>query len=303
MNEFTFIVNPKAGHGRGGRVLPKLEAELRRRRLSCELVVTQWAGHAQELARSARGSIVVGVGGDGTINEIVNGLVGTGKTLGVIPAGSGNDLVRSLHTSSDPIEALDRVLLGAGKPIDVGFVRCTTDGTPEKASAPPGRHFVNGVGIGFDAAVAERTYHIKYLSGKALYIAAVLQTLGRYTYPTFQISVDSFSRISKNLLIAVGNGTSAGGGFYLTPDAKLDDGFLDVCLIDEMPVLQILKLMPQVMRANHRTFKGITFIKGAKISVSAKEPFFVHADGEIVGRNVSGVEISVESNRLKVVRD
>jgi diacylglycerol kinase (ATP) len=303
VKEFTFIVNTKAGHGRGGRILPKLKAELLRRGVSFEIVVSEWAGHAQELAKSATGNIVVGVGGDGTINEIVNGLIDTGRTLAVIPAGSGNDLVRSLHISSDPTKALDQALHGMGKEIDVGFVRCTTNGALDNASGPRGRYFVNGVGIGFDAAVAERTYHIKYMSGTALYIAAVLQTLVGYKCPTFQISLDSFSSITKYLLIAVGNGRSAGGGFFLTPDAKLDDGLLDVCLIDEMPVLQILRLIPQVIRGNHHKVKGVRLFKSSKISVIAEEPFHVHADGEIAGRNVSLVEISVVSKRLRVIRN
>jgi diacylglycerol kinase family enzyme len=161
--------------------------------------------------------------------------------------------------------------------------------------------FVNGLGIGFDAAVAERTLHISYASGTLLYIIAVLQTLGRYVSPVYSVSVDGRITTSKNLLIAVGNGICAGGGFYLTPEAKIDDGLLDLCLIENVSSLGILKVMPSVMKGKHQGQSSVSFERGRQITISASAPISVHSDGEILGTDILGLEIRAIANALKVI--
>ena len=245
---------------------------------------------------------MVAVGGDGTVNEIVNGLVGTDRSLGIIPAGSGNDLSKSINLPTKLHEAIEVLLIGKVRPIDVGKVSCYGNtGLPLSAGNHHERYFVNGVGVGFDAAVAERTQTIKYLSGTVLYAMAVFQTIGRYKAPKFEISIDGKSRSSKYLLIAIGNGKCAGGGFYLTPEAKVDDGVLDLCLIDEMSVPRILNLMPRVMRGKHRGFGGVAFSRGRMIGIRSEDSFFVHGDGEMVGRHVNRVEIGLMDKVLNVI--
>ncbi len=296
MNRYTFIVNPEAGHGMGRHVMAELKRILHRKQVSHELVVTSCAGHATTLGREARSSVVVAVGGDGTVNEVANGLVKTEKVLGVIPAGSGNDFIKSISVPRRVEAAVERLLSGTRRRIDLGHVRCGA-----RASNEPGRYFVNGVGIGFDAAVAERTRHIRILRGTALYLAAVLQTLGRFTAPHFTLRVDGKAYDKQRLLIAVGNGRCAGGGFYLTPAADVGDGLLDICAVDDRSVVSILRLMPRVMRGKHTEADGLNFIKGREISVLSDRPFYVHADGEIVGANVSELEIRVCPEALTII--
>ena len=299
MKQFTFIVNPAAGKGAGTRVFSSLLGELERRAASYEIVETTGPGHATEAARTASTSVVVSVGGDGTINEIANGITGSTKSLGIIPAGSGNDFIKSIGVPRRPLQALQTLLQGVTRQVDIGTVRCT----PAKdggGNFPP-RLFVNGVGVGFDAAVAARTREIPFLSGTALYVVAVLQTLGKYAPPNFKIQFDASSRDVRGLLIAVGNGQCAGGGFYLTPDAKVDDGLLDICSVDDKNIFQILSLMPRVMRGKHHNVPGVKFFREKRLTISADEPFYVHADGEIVGVNVRRVEIGMHSSRLSVI--
>ena len=180
MSRYTFIVNPTAGKGRGGKLIEPLRKALDQRSVSYELLQTERRDHATQIAQRATGSVVVAVGGDGTVNEIVNGLVGTDRSLGIIPAGSGNDLSKSINLPTKLHEAISVLLIGKVRPIDVGKVSCYENtGLPLSAGNHHERYFVNGVGVGFDAAVAERTQRIKYLSGTALYIMAVFQTLGR----------------------------------------------------------------------------------------------------------------------------
>lgn len=302
MNRFTFIVNPTSGKGRGERFLKELHSELKNKRVSYEIVLTQGPGHATILARQANTDTVVAVGGDGTIQEVANGLVGSRKTLGIIPAGSGNDFVKSILISTRLGAAVNALLIGRTKWVDVGRVACSDNlsGASNSGNLEP-RYFVNGVGIGFDAAVADTMNRIAYLSGKAVYLLAVLKTLGKYRSPLFTTTIDSAPTKSKNLLIAIGNGRCAGGGFYLTPDAVVDDGLLDVCMINEISIPNILRIMPQIMKANHTKHKDVTLARGKNILVSASEPFFVHADGEMVGKNVTEVHVSIKERMLQVI--
>ncbi|MER3523093.1 MAG: diacylglycerol kinase [Ignavibacteria bacterium] len=290
---FTFIINPVAGKGKGRKLIHPLEREITLRRLNAEIVLSERQGHAQELARASSADVIVAVGGDGTVNEVVNGMIDTEKTLGVIPNGSGNDLVKSLGIPADMRSALDVLVACYTRRIDAASVFCSGNSTA--------RYFVNGVGIGFDAAVAERTTSMKYWSGFLLYLVAVLQTLGKYESPCFSIRLDGASMGGKKLLIAIGNGRCAGGGFYLTPDADVTDGVLDVCLIDDLSIPNILRVMPRVMKGAHRTFPGVQFVRTASIEVSASAPFVVHADGEIVGKSTTDVKVHILPAILNVI--
>jgi YegS/Rv2252/BmrU family lipid kinase len=302
MNSFTFIVNPVSGKGIGKKAVKLLHREIRSKIPTYELVLTEREGHATEIARDAPMGTVIAVGGDGTVNEVANGIVGSAKFLGIVPTGSGNDLTKSLNIPSKLSDTIDVLLKGKTIAIDVGSISCSKQpGIGESKGNSAVRYFVNGAGIGLDAAVAEKTRHIRYLTGTTLYVAAVLRTLGKYRAQMFEISVDSVSKASKQLLIAIGNGTCAGGAFYLTPHAKLDDGILDLCYIGDMPIHRILRLMPLVMKGKHIDSEGVSFEKGREINICSDTPFFVHADGEIVGREVSKVDIGILNRKLDVI--
>lgn len=299
MKKYSFIVNPHARHGKGGRVLERLAREVKARRLDAEILTTGHPGHATELARTTSADIIVAVGGDGTINEVANGIIGTSKILGIIPNGSGNDLIKSVGIAAGDMQrALDCLLNSHVQAIDCGTVSCFPDSSHGNSRK---RYFVNGVGIGFDAAVAERTRQIKFIGGTALYMLAVFQTLGKYKAPKFSIAIDAAKIESSNLLIAIGNGRCAGGGFYLTPQAKVDDGMLDVCMIENISVPAILRIMPKVMQGKHETSPHVVMQRGKQIAVRASAPFFVHADGEIVGRNVTGVDVRIQEQALRII--
>jgi diacylglycerol kinase (ATP) len=302
MSDFDFILNPVAGQGAGGKLQGLLEKILRRRGVRYTMHLTEGPGHATKLARTSSAQVVVAVGGDGTINEVANGLVGSEKHLGIIPAGSGNDFIKSVNLSSNLTGALDQVISGNSSKIDVGMVVCSTNAHPVDVEGNPNaRCFVNGIGIGFDAAVAVRTRQIRFLTGVPLYLAAVFQVLGRYKSPHFKITSDSFQEEGRKLLIAVGNGTCAGGGFYLTPDAVIDDGLLDVCLIEDIPVPTILRILPRVLWGGHRTAKQAKFRRCKELNLTSSDTFYVHADGEIVGDSVRNVGILIKHHALSVI--
>jgi len=298
VKKYIFIVNPKAGRGAGRRTLNELLGRLASWPNEYQIIETSRPGEASEIGRSADSEVCVAVGGDGTINEVVNGLIGTNRTLGILPSGSGNDFSKSIGVPRSTAAALEIIRAGKSKRIDVGSVACSVDSNSRNQSH---RLFVNGVGIGFDAAVAAKTFEIPHFSGTMLYLVAVLKTLGKYRSPLFRISIDGRTKESHNLLVAIGNGSCAGGGFYLTPDAKLDDGQLDVCMIEEMSIARIFQLIPRVMRGKHSAFKGVEFQRGASIKIHGYSPFFVHADGEIVGDGVTNVQVSLVARALPVI--
>ena len=187
--EYTFIMNPMAGKGSGRRADQELEGRLKSSGLSYRIMYTEGAGHATHLARRSKTRVVVAVGGDGTINEVVNGLAGSGRVMGIIPTGSGNDLIKSLGIPHSMEKALGVLKAGQIRTMDVGKVQT---GSLENGSIQyaPWRLFANGVGIGFDAAVARKVSEITYLRGTLLYLAAVLQILGRYRSPVFTARLD-----------------------------------------------------------------------------------------------------------------
>lgn len=300
MPEFAFIINPEAGKGAGRRVAPPLEQGVRDLRLDHVLLFTEGRGHATSLARDADARIIVAVGGDGTINEVANGITGSEKALGIVPTGSGNDFIKSVGVPRNMQKALEIVRHKTLKSVDIGRVSCGrfADGA---MVYEPDRLFINGVGVGFDAAVARRVSEIRVLRGTLLYLVAVFQTLGRFRMPVFHGSTESEEWTAPHLLVASGNGRCAGGGFYLTPEAEVDDGVLDVCAIREVTVARILRLIPAVMRGKPVRDPNVRYMKTTRLQLESESLFDVHADGEIVGRGVHGVRLSIMPSAIRVV--
>jgi len=294
MQPTLFIVNPEAGNFTR-KVKKLLDGFAHSHPKDVEIVETNHPGQATEIARRTDKDRVVAVGGDGTVNEVINGLIGGQKSFGVIPAGSGNDFIKAIGLENSVDVALRSLLTGSTITIDIGRANLAFgDGSSRHI------YFANGLGSGFDASVAITASKIKYLRGTLRYVVAVMRTLGTYRAPEFSVITDSRARRGKYLLIAIGNGPCAGGGFYLTPDAKPNDGLLNVCTIGDLPVPRILLVMPKVMRGKHRGEKAVHFDVGKNISISSNEPFCVHADGQILGRDVLSVGVSVMKNALEV---
>jgi YegS/Rv2252/BmrU family lipid kinase len=300
MADFTFVMNPVAGKGAARKADAALERLLRASDLSYEIVRTEYAGHATALTRSASSPIVVAVGGDGTVNEVANELVGSSRIMGIMPTGSGNDFVKSVGIPRSLRGALDVLKRRATRRIDVGRVSCGTMQSGSMTYAPA-RYFVNGIGTGFDAEVAQRVSQIQRLTGTLLYLTAVLQTLGVYKAPYFHISVDGRQSEGKRLLIATGNGKCAGGGFYLTPEADVSDGLLDFCMIQEVNVVRILRMIPAVMSGRRVNDPHVAYERAARIQLESPDSFCVHADGEVIGLGVNAVRVEVVPASLTII--
>jgi diacylglycerol kinase (ATP) len=280
------ILNPVAGRRAAAGTWRRIRAEVPATR-DWECVPTERRGHATVLAREAASLLnryerVVAIGGDGTVGEIASGLASSDTPLAVVPAGTGNDLARNLLIPFDPVAAARLATTAAARRIDLGEVR-----TPLAR-----RHFVNIAGVGFDAEVAWRVNRLpRVLGGTLPYVAGVLQTLWRYAAAGLRITIDGESIERPTFLVAVGNCASYAGGMRIVPEARPDDGRLDVCLVRDLSRLEVLRLVPRLYSGGHvshpavEMFRCRTLVAEAvpRATDAASDRVLCHADGEHVG--------------------
>lgn len=295
------ITNPRSGRGAGRRGRDALEAALKGTVADYRIVETTAPGagirtghliegSAGKLAREAANAgveIVVAAGGDGTIGEVANGLVGTNAIMGVIPMGTGNDLARSLCIPRDLTAAVHVLVGGDVRTIDLGKL-------------DQGGFFINVAGCGFDAEVARRINQgYRYLRGTTAYVVAALQTLGRYRADAITLEVDGQVREEKVMLCALANATSYGGGMRIAPHADLSDGLLDVVLVGDVSRTEFLRAFPSVFKGTHTTHPKVQVFRGSRVSIKSAADLLLLADGEEVGSLPCGA--TVVSAALRVL--
>ncbi|HYM52775.1 MAG TPA: diacylglycerol kinase family protein [Candidatus Dormibacteraeota bacterium] len=284
------IVNPIAGNGRAHKLAPRIEAWLAQRGLNARLVETRERGHAERLAAAAGGlghDRVVVVGGDGTIQEVVNGVLADGQlppdrrlSIGLVPAGSGNDLVRDLALPIDPIGALPAAFGDEERPIDVAVA--------EDAQGRI-RHFVAAGGVGFDAQVAHVMFRhrMPWQKGRVGYFLSTFIELMRFRNRRLQLLLRNddgdvlTDRIS--LLVAVANGPYLAGGMQICPDADLADGLLDLCVAGDLSRLEALRLLPGMYKGAHVGHPKVEFLRVRSVQFEGDLDARVHLDGEPFG--------------------
>jgi len=289
-----FIVfNPNAGRGRALRDEGHLSAALRHHGLQYVLVRTARGGHARALAadaaQSGRYSAVVAAGGDGTINEVVNGLLGSDVALGVVPLGTGNDFCKILDLKpSRPDQAVRRLVEGAALPVDVGVAN--------------GRAFINGLGCGLEAQTTVEALRLTRLRGFAVYVLALLRALRSYRAPVMRVRLDGETVEYPMLAVSAGNGRCVGGGFWITPAAEIDDGRLDVCLIRDMPLHDIVRHLPKLLNGTHVGIPQVRMARVTDLVIESTAPVPVHVDGELLGTDLTRVEVTTLPGALRLIR-
>ena len=302
---YHFIVNPNARTGKGEGIWHMVETQLDASGVDYSVYFTQHPRHGTELARKLTydeipRNIVV-IGGDGTMNEVVNGIVNSKElTLGYIPAGSSNDLARSLGISSDPLEALDCILNPKTfMEMDLGVTRC----------GEVDRRFAVSSGVGYDAAVCHVAINSGFKKklnrlrlGKLTYFGIALEQLFiRKPFGATLILDDSKEyRFEKVVFMAVHNQRFEGGGFMFCPEARSDDGILDVIVADSLPPLRIAQLLPKAMKGKHIGKKGIYTFKASKVEFKCDSLQPVHLDGE-VGGILPEVTVSCLKGKVRII--
>ncbi len=294
MPRIALVVNPSAGRGQGGRIGGEALARLKRADPQCEAHESRGPGDITSLVAQALRSgadCVAVAGGDGTVNEAVNGYVGIARehqALAVIPVGTGNDFAKMLGIGNDWRLACERILRGRSRRVDAG--RCN------------GRVFANGIGAGFDAQVALEANAIGWLRGNAVYGVAVARTLlWRYATPHARIIHDGGVLEGRITMLAAANGRTYGGAFRIAPAADIADGMLDLMVADRLTRAGILGFIPHVLRGTHVGRSGVTMVRTRRVTVETEEPLAVHADGEIIARAARRVEAEVLPGALRIV--
>jgi YegS/Rv2252/BmrU family lipid kinase len=295
------IINPNADMGNAW----KLASDLRP--IMNEFGGADWAGtvyptHAIDLAREAAIAgyeLVIAAGGDGTVHEIINGLMQVPAEqrprLGIVPLGSGNDFAHAVGIEKPPSEALRQILRGQSHHIDVGLIeddlgRC--------------EYWDNTLGIGFDATVNIRTHTLPVIRGFLMYFTAVMQTIAlNHEAPLLKIETDEETWEEKTMMMVVCNGPREGGGFLVAPAARADDGIFHYAAICKVSRPMMLRLVPEVMKGTHGRFKQIRMGTLRKLSLQADAPLRIHLDGEIFagfGSDVREIKIEVIPDAIEI---
>jgi YegS/Rv2252/BmrU family lipid kinase len=292
------IVNPAAGARKTYRRWPEIQNYLRQGGLSFDYVMTEGSGHATSLAREAASDgcrFLVAVGGDGTVNEVVNGLL-TSKnpsitTLGIVSTGTGNDLIRSLGIPHDCAGACKRLSGGGRMWIDVGLIEFTGKNGPER------RYFVNAAGVGFDGEVAENVEKMpKNIGHTVPFVMGLLRTLPAYRNKNIKLTIDSQSSECRVLSVIVSNGAFFGGGMKVAPAALPADRKLDVVTVGDIGKLELLRVFPRIYKGTHVTHRLVRTEKAEAILIESRERMLVQADGELLGE--SPVRFSIHPGAL-----
>ncbi len=264
------IVNLIAGHGRCKELFPKVKEELDRRGIDYELHYTNEPQEATDVAKwgvEAGFHRIVAMGGDGTVNEVANGLLGQDAVLAVIPAGTGNDFVRMLGIPADPFDALN--VLGNHQETTVDLGQVADD-----------RCFVNGVGIGIDAQVARDVLQMERLRGAAAYISAAVKEVFRFKAFPVTIESEAWQLDATCLSIGLSNGKFAGGGFKLAPEADVYDGMIDISVIEDYSKLERLVRLPRVRAGKHLGWRNVHYCQLTEATIASPKKLIAHVDGE-----------------------
>jgi YegS/Rv2252/BmrU family lipid kinase len=270
------IINPAAGKRAANRIWRRIVTTVEPAR-SWECATSERPDHARQLTEAAvrRGfERVVAIGGDGTVCEVANGLAGSQTTLGIIPAGTGNDVSDNLAIPRDPVAAARLAATGQPRAIDLCEIQ-----TRQRTA-----YFVNIAGFGFDAEAAWRVNRLPKLMGGTLpYVAGVLQTLWRYRSPRMRISIDDTLVDRRVFLVAVGNCPSYAGGMRILPRAMPNDGLLDVCVVKDLKRIEVLRIVPKLYSGGHVAHPAVEMFRCRSVSADADARVLCQADGELVG--------------------
>lgn len=271
--ELLFIINPTAGGGRSKGIIPIIEREMNRRNIDYKIIITQEPREATKIAEdnAEKFSVIVAVGGDGTVNEVAKGLISKRKgILGVIPCGTGNDLAKGIDIPLNIEEALEILIRRNTKKIDLGKIN--------------GYSFLNIASIGFDAEVVISTNKIKTkIKNSISYILGILVTLLRFKSKEASLIIDGQDYKRKLVLLAVGNGPCYGGGLEILPMAIMDDGYFHVCIVRDISNLKLLMLFPSIFKGKHISYnRYVEIYKAKEIILKNNQSLNLNIDGEIM---------------------
>ena len=287
------VANPTAGRGKAGKLIGRVGTILDELRVSHRVLVTDSPQDMESTCRREAGSgaaIVAVIGGDGTVSCAANGLIGTETALGVLPAGTGDDFARTIGVGR--FDAAVK-LLASPRVETIDAIRVIT--------ADQDRHFVNVAGAGFDSEVNETANAMTIdLGGTGTYLAALVKTLRRFAPARYDIVIDGQGATLDAMLVVVGNAISYGGGMKVLPNAIIDDGRLDLCIVEALAKGAFLRAFPKVYTGSHGSHPSVRLAQASVVEVGANRDVRVYADGEPVGSLPATFRIAPRALRVVV---
>ena len=264
----TLIVNPSSAGGKSLKLLPRVEAALDARRAVFRVEKTRSIAHGVELALRAveLGEVPVVVSGDGLLGAVGGAMAGSETPLGLIPGGRGNDLARALGIPSEPEDAVDVVLGGQTRTIDVGEAN--------------GKRFLGIVSVGFDSECNRLANETSFIRGNWVYAYSMVRTLISWKPARFTLAVGEERKRISGYFVDVANNSVYGGGMYIAPEARLDDGEFDVVSIGEGGKLRFLLGLKDVLQGEHLGKDEVSVFRTPRLELDASRPFPVYADGD-----------------------
>lgn len=285
---FEIIINPNAGKGKSIVALAKLERSLSQKNIKFNIHKTEKAKHATEIAEklTENGAKIIVLGGDGTFNEVLNGIKNFEKTtVGFVPCGTGNDYVKATAIPKSINKAIDNIINGRTGYVDyiqMNGVRC-----------------LNVAGGGMDSDVLVRYSEMKCLRGKIKYFASLISVLLHLRFHKVKISVDDGEIMEKNVfLISIANGKYIGGGMAISPNSVTDDGFLNVVVANEIKSSKVLSLLASFLRGKHLKKPCCEEYLCKKARLEILDDGKAQADGEILDNKI--IECEIRHNELKI---
>jgi diacylglycerol kinase (ATP) len=292
MKTLYFIVNPLAKNGYGLKTWKKAELELKNKQMTFQTFFTEYPGHAKEIAEyigkkaSGEKSVIVAVGGDGTLHEIMNGMIKYPEiAIGFIPSGSGNDFSRGFTIPRDSVAAVQLLINNANnEPILIDLGKIVNDKSEET-------YFVNNMGAGFDALIAIeanrsrlKAIFNRFSLGKLIYSIILIKKLFTYRCSGVVVHVDGKPyKFPATWFVAVANQPYYGGGMIIAPEACPTDGHLNITVVHNLSRAKLLAVFISVFWGGHIQFKEVVTLKGKKVTITSLEPLSIHLDGEIFG--------------------
>ncbi len=305
MQRYVIILNPVAGKGNALKRRPEIEDFFRKHKLVYEIILTEHPGHGILLAEqygTRSGTVVIAAGGDGTSNEVINGLMhAAAKTenktpvFGVLAVGRGNDFAYGANIPAELGKDLLRIKDGKAVSMDVGEVR--------GGDYPDGRFFGNGVGIGFDTLVGLAAAKMNHIRGGFAYTLGALKTLIEYPEaPEIKITCGEKSFFISPALVSVMNGRRMGGSFFMAPHAEMDDGLFDICMTRQGKRRQLLAAMIDYGKGEQEKRQDTVTARAAHVEIEALSgSLAVHADGETICEAGERLEIINHQHALKII--
>jgi YegS/Rv2252/BmrU family lipid kinase len=299
----AFLVNPASANGSTGRRWPEIARRAALAGLAGDALISEGPGQLGSLAvRAAEGgaSLLVVVGGDGSVHEVVNGLLSAGRAdrveIAVLPRGTGTDFVRSLRIPSDLDRAVEVAKHGTVRAVDAGRASYTSwDGAAADA------FFANFAGAGISGAIARRANaSSKALGGRLSFMWATIAVFSHWQSAAVTIEVDGTRRAGQMFEVLAMNGDYTAGGMWVAPEAKADDGLFDVVVIGDVTKADFIRTFPKLYRGKHLSHPKIELLRGERVQVDAATPLPIVLDGEQPGTTPVRFEIVPQALRLRV---